>query len=270
MTNTIRIAILGASGRMGRALISALGDNSSFRLVAALGAPDDPALGEDAGIHAGSIELGILINSDMQAAVDACDVLVDFSSPDATVLAIESCALYGRPVVSGTTGLSAAQQAVVVEASRRIAICQAANYSIGINVCLKLVGQAAKALGSDYDVEIVEAHHRGKIDAPSGTALALGRSVALSSNRDLGANAVYSRQGLTGPRDRSSIGFATIRGGDVVGDHKVLFLGDGEQLEIGHRASNRVNFARGALRAAGWLIGGPPGLYDMQDVLDLR
>lgn len=271
MTHPTRIAILGATGRMGHALISTLNGDSSFQLVAALGAPDDPALGDDVGTHAGSPALGVRIGTDLQAAIDACDVLVDFSRPDATVLALELCAVSGKPVVTGTTGFSVGQQAVVVSASRQIAICQAANYSIGINVCLKLLDQAAKALGpDDYDVEIVEVHHRGKIDAPSGTALAMGRAVAEASDRDLEANAVYGRHGLTGARDRRAIGFASVRGGDVVGDHTVLFLGDGEQIKIGHRASSRLNFARGALRAARWLASSSPGLYNMQDVLDLR
>ena len=270
MTNPIRVAILGATGRMGHVLINALRSEPPLKLAAALAASDDPAIGQDAGSHAGSSELGIHIGTDLQAVLDACDVVVDFSRPDAAIQALELCAAFKKPIVTGTTGFSVSEQAAVVNASRRTAICQSANFSIGINVCLKLLVQATEALGSEYDVEIIEAHHRSKIDAPSGTALALGRAVAEASNRDLEADAVYSRHGLIGPRDWKSIGFSTIRGGDVVGDHTVLFLGDGERIEISHRASSRINFARGALRAAQWLVGRSPGLYDMQDVLGFR
>lgn len=269
MNEDLRIAILGASGRMGRALIEGILDTPGLTLSAALTRGDDPALGEDAATWAGRPALGVAIGTGFDAAIAGCDVLVDFSQPAATLEALESCLATGRAMVTGTTGFDAAQQARVTAAAGRIPICQAANYSIGVNVCLKLLDQAARALGPDYDVEIVEAHHRHKVDAPSGTALAMGRVVAAALDRDLDQVAVFGREGQTGARDRQAIGFATVRGGDVVGDHQVLFLGQGERVEIHHRASSRLNFARGALRAAGWLVRQPAGLYSMQDVLSL-
>lgn len=270
MGKTTDIAILGASGRMGRALIEGILDTPGLTLSAALTRDDDPALGEDAGSWVGRPALGVIINNDFASAIAGCDVLVDFSQPAATLAALKLCLAAERAMVIGTTGFDAAQQARVAEAANKIPLCQAANYSIGVNVCLKLLDQAARALGPDYDVEIVEAHHRHKVDAPSGTALAMGRVVATALDRDLDQVAVYGREGRIGARDRQTIGFATVRGGDVVGDHQVMFLGEGERVEISHRASSRLNFARGALRAAAWLAQRGAGAYDMRDVLDLK
>ena len=270
MNESTRIAIVGASGRMGLALISAIVDDPDLELAAAVTRADDPALGQDAGALAGRAALNVRVSTDFSAAVERCDIAIDFSRPEATLQTLRVAAASGRPVVIGTTGFDAAQQNAIDRAGEKIAVCQAANYSIGVNVCLKLLQQAARALGPAYDVEIIEAHHRHKVDAPSGTALAMGRAVADVLERDLDEVAVFGRQGHTGARDSHTIGFATVRGGDVVGDHTVLFLGDGERVEISHRATSRLNFARGALRAAAWLVGRAPGAYDMRDVLDLK
>lgn len=269
MTNPLRIAILGASGRMGRVLIEASLRDPALQLVAAVERPDSPAIGVDAGTLVGAPACGTLITDSLDAALAVAEVLVDFTAPAATVEALPRCAAAGRAVVIGTTGFTPAQKAVIDAAAATIPVCLAANYSIGVNVCLRLLELAAKALGPGYDVEIVEAHHRHKVDAPSGTALALGEAVAKALGRDLRANAVYGREGQTGARDPNTIGFATVRGGDVVGDHSVLFLGEGERVEIAHRATTRANFANGALRAAGWMSTQAPGLYSMRDVLGL-
>lgn len=269
MTNPLRIAILGASGRMGRALIEASLRDPALKLAAAVERPGSPAVGVDAGALVGAAACGTPVGDSLETALGAADVLVDFTAPAATIEALARCAASGRGLVIGTTGFTPEQKAAIEAAARRIPVCLAANYSIGVNVCLRLLELAAAALGPAYDVEIVEAHHRHKVDAPSGTALALGEAVAKALGRDLRANAVYGREGQTGARDPNTIGFATVRGGDVVGDHSVLFLGDGERVEIAHRATTRANFANGALRAAGWLAGRAPGLYSMRDVLGL-
>ncbi len=270
MTNPLRIAILGASGRMGRALIEAALWTPEMQLAAAVERAGSAALGMDAGAMVGVPPCMIAVTDDVAAAVARAEVLIDFTQPAATLEALAQCLEAGKALVIGTTGFTAEQKMLIASAAQRIPVCFAANYSIGINVCLRLLEVAAQALGPGYDVEIVEAHHRHKVDAPSGTALALGEAVARSLGRDLRANAVYGREGQTGARDPNTIGFATVRGGDVVGDHSVLFLGDGERVEISHRASNRANFANGALRAAGWLKRRAPGLYSMRDVLELN
>ena len=223
---------------------------------------DSPDLGEEIGV-------GVSLAHDLTAAVSFFDVVVDFSTPEATLSAIEICRQQRKGVVIGTTGFTPEQRQQIEAAAKEIPICQSANFSVGVNVVLKLLQQAAQVLGDEYDVEIIEAHHRAKVDSPSGTALRMGEVVARALGRDLRANAVYGREGNTGARDRKAIGFATVRGGDVIGDHTVLFLGEGERVEISHKASNRSNFALGALRAAQWLQDKPPGLYDMQDVLGL-
>lgn len=261
MTAPVRIAILGAAGRMGQALISSARDLPGLALAALIERPGAPAIGQ-------SVD-GVRIGADLAAVLDHFDVLIDFTRPASSLAALELCSAAGKPVVLGTTGFSPAEQAEVAAAARFIAVCQSANFSVGVNVLLRLLADAARALGPGYDVEIVEAHHRHKVDAPSGTALALGRAVATALGRDLEAVAVYGREGQTGARDSQTIGFATVRGGDVIGDHTVLFLGEGERLELSHRASSRGNFAGGALRAAAWLHGRPPGLYDMKAVLGL-
>ena len=270
MNNPTRVAVLGASGRMGQALVTGIAGDSALELVAALSRSDDPYLGDDAMSHAGCTGSGVAITADFPSATASCDVVIDFSSPEATLEMLELCVQSTTPLVIGTTGFSAAQCAMITNAARRIPICKAANFSIGVNVCLRLIGEAARALGSSYDIEIVEAHHRYKVDAPSGTALAMGGAVANALGWELDSVAVYGRGGQTGARAPRAIGFSAVRGGDVVGDHTVLFLGEGERVEITHRPNSRLNFARGALRAATWLIGRPARLYDMQDVLALK
>lgn len=269
MSEPTPVAILGAAGRMGRALVQAVAANPQLKLSAAIDRAGAPELGLDAGSLAGIAPTGVAVAADLAAGIAASAVLVDFTRPDGTIAALAECVKAGRPLVIGTTGFTPEQKALIAEAATKIPLCLAANYSIGVNVCLRLVELAAQALGSAYDVEIVEAHHKHKVDAPSGTALALGESAAKALGRDLRAVAVYGREGQTGARDSQTIGFATVRGGDVVGDHSVLFLGDGERVEIAHRATTRANFANGALRAAAWLVGKPAGLYSMRDVLGL-
>ncbi len=265
-----RVAVTGAAGRMGAALCAQLQQHPGLRLEAALERPMAPAVGRDVGELAGCGRLGVVVSDDPEAALGRVDVLVDFSSPQATVRNAELCAARGLPLVVGTTGLTASQRRKVEAIADRSALCIASNFSAGITLCLRLAEMAAAALGNDVDVEVIEAHHRHKVDAPSGTALSLGRAVAAGRGQDFEAAAVYTREGLTGPRPDGAIGFATIRGGDIVGDHTVLFAAHGERIEIAHRAGTRAAFARGALRAAQWLCEQPPGCYDMQDVLGLR
>ena len=265
-----RVAILGAAGRMGRALIQSLEAEPQAQLAAALDHAGSPELGRDASVLAGLAPSGIAIGADFGAALAAADVAIDFTRPEGTMAALRACEAAGKALVIGTTGLSEEQKAAIADTARRIPVCFSANYSVGVNVCLRLLRIAAQTLGEDYDVEIVEAHHRHKVDAPSGTALRMGEAVAEALGRNLREVAVYGREGHTGARDGRTIGFATVRGGDVVGDHTVMFLGEGERVEISHKASSRTNFARGALRAAVWLAERPAGLYDMQDVLGLK
>jgi 4-hydroxy-tetrahydrodipicolinate reductase len=270
MPSAIRIAVHGAAGRMGRTLIQAAACEAAVRLGAALERPGAVELGADAGTLAGLPPVGVVVSDDLHATLAQFDVLVDFTRPEATLAALDLCRAAGKAAVIGTTGFSGGQIAQIAAAAREIPVCLSANYSVGVNVCLKLLEIAAKSLGEGYDVEIVEAHHRHKVDAPSGTALRMGETVAAALGRPLDEVAVYGRQGHTGARKLHTIGFATVRGGDVVGDHTVLFLGEGERVEIAHKASSRSNFARGALRAAVWLYGRAPGLYDMGDVLGLN
>ena len=270
MTQPLSVAVLGASGRMGRALVDASLRNARLNLSAAVERAGSPSLGVDAGVMVGLAATGVPVSADLDAAIRQAAVVVDFTAPGATLAAIEACVAAGTPIVIGTTGFTPEQKARIAAAATRIPLCIAANYAIGVNVALKLVELAARTLGADYDVEIVEAHHRHKVDSPSGTALAFGEAAAAGLDRDLRSNAVYGREGQIGPRGKETIGFATVRGGDVVGDHTVLFLGDGERVEIAHRATNRANFANGALRAAEWLVGKPAGLYSMRDVLSLN
>jgi 4-hydroxy-tetrahydrodipicolinate reductase len=270
MPEPIRIAIAGAAGRMGRTLIAACADRPGLALAAAFEHPGSSALGADSGLLAGLPANGIAIGDDTALTAAPFDVLIDFTRPAATLAHARACADAGRALVIGTTGLDAAQKAELTALAQRVAVVFAPNMSVGVNLCLALLRQAAAVLGDDFDVEIIEAHHRHKVDAPSGTALRMGEVVADALGRDLADCAVYGRQGHTGERDRRTIGFATVRGGDIVGDHTVLFAGDGERVEITHKASSRLTFARGALRAAAWLANRPAGLYDMQDVLELR
>ncbi|MFP5306998.1 MAG: 4-hydroxy-tetrahydrodipicolinate reductase [Gammaproteobacteria bacterium] len=265
-----RIAVLGATGRMGRAVIEATMQSSqTVALGAAIERSGHADLGRDTGALIGLADSGVAVCDDAAACAPAYDVLVDFTRPEGTLAALAVCVAAGKGMVIGTTGFSAAQKAQIDAAARRIPICMAANFSVGVNLCLKLLEEAARVLDDGFDIEIVEAHHRHKVDAPSGTALAMGEAVARGAGRTLADVAVYAREGHTGPRPEKAIGFATLRGGDVVGDHTVMFLGDGERVEITHKASSRQNFARGAVRAAAWLHGKPPGLYSMRDVLGL-
>lgn len=264
-----RIGIIGAAGRMGRNLIQATLDHAETELAAAVDRPGGP-LGTDAGELVGAGRTGVQLTDDLSAALECADVLIDFTLPDATTANLEACRAAGRAIVIGTTGLSEDQKAAVDAAVREIPVVMAPNFSAGVNLTLKLIEMAARALGDDFDVEVIEAHHRHKVDAPSGTAVRIGEVLAEALGRDLNTCAVYGREGRTGERDRKTIGFETIRGGDIVGEHTVMFAGVGERIEITHRASSRMTFANGAVRAAMWLKGRPPGLYDMRDVLGLR
>lgn len=266
----LRVAVAGAGGRMGRTLIAACGADERLALAAATARAGAAAVGRDAGEVAGVGALGVVVVDALADVRDRFDVLVDFTTPEATLANLDVCREAGKRMVVGTTGFTAEQRAVLGEAARRIALVLAPNMSVGVNLCFKLVELAAGVLGDEVDIEIVEAHHRHKVDAPSGTAVRLGEIIAQALGRDLRTCAVYGREGRTGPRARTTIGFETIRAGDIVGEHTVLFAGEGERMELTHRASSRMTFARGALRAARWVAGREPGLYDMQDVLGLR
>jgi 4-hydroxy-tetrahydrodipicolinate reductase len=265
-----RIAISGAGGRMGRALVEACGEDPVAELVAAADREESRLLGTDVGELAGLGRVGVTLVGGVAALGDAFDVLIDFTTPESALRSVAHCVAHRRGLVIGTTGLDAAQKVAVAAAAESIPVVFAPNMSIGVNLTFKLAELAARVLGDSVDIEIVEAHHRHKVDAPSGTALRLGEVVATALGRDLASCAVYGREGHTGPRDRQTIGFETIRAGDIVGEHTVLFAASGERVEITHRASSRMTFARGAVRAANWLAGRERGLYDMQDVLDLR
>jgi len=267
--NVTRIAVTGAAGRMGKMLMEAVSLSADAELTAAVVLPEESLIGVDAGELAGLGANGVRVVGDVSEVMADFDVLIDFTAPVATLANAKLCAEHGKGLVVGTTGFSEEEEALLLSYQASIAICKAANFSTGVNVCLNLLNKAAQALGDDYDVEIYEAHHRHKVDAPSGTALAMGESVADGLGRDLKKVAVYGREGQTGARDKETIGFATVRGGDVVGDHTVMFMGEGERVEITHKASSRMSFARGAVRAATWLSDKKPGLFDMRDVLDL-
>lgn len=265
-----RIAVLGATGRMGQAVIQAVtGSTLPVVLGAAFERSGHDAIGRDAATLAGLAAGGVTVSDDLAARVADFDVLVDFTRPQGTLAALPVCADAGKAMIVGTTGFSDTEKWRINDAAQRVPICMAANFSVGVNLCLKLLEEAARVLAADSDIEIVEAHHRHKVDAPSGTALAMGEAVARGAGIDLGQHAVFAREGQTGARPKGAIGFATVRGGDVVGDHTVMFLGDGERVEITHKASSRQNFARGAVRAAHWLHGREAGLYSMREVLGL-
>ncbi len=264
-----RIAVSGAAGRMGRTVVQAVAEDDALRLGAAVDRPGISLIGADAGEVAGVGSLGVPIVDSLAAVVDAFDVLIDFTVPAATLQAVEVCRAAGRQAVIATTGIGAGGTAAIREAAADIAIVMAPNMSVGVNLVFRLTELAARVLGEDTDIEIIDLHHRHKIDAPSGTAVRLGEIVAETVGRDLDEVAVYGREGDTGARDRRTIGFETIRAGDVVGEHTVLFGGTGERVEITHRANSRMNFALGALRAVRFLEAKTSGLYDMQDVLGL-
>lgn len=267
MTHTIAIA--GASGRMGQMLIDAVRAADDCTLAGALDIAGSPSLGLDAGAFSGQAT-GVLITADVREGLKNSQALIDFTRPEGTLAHLQVCRELGVAAVIGTTGFSDEQKAEIAEIAKSIPIMMAPNMSVGVNVTLKLLEMAAKALATGYDIEIVEAHHRHKVDAPSGTALKMGEVIADALGRDLKECAVYERYGVTGERDPSSIGFATIRGGDIVGDHTVLFAGTGERIEISHKSSSRATYAQGSLRAVRFLAGRAPGLYDMFDVLNLK
>jgi len=264
-----RICVAGASGRMGRMLVEAVSRADDCRLSGALDLPGSPAIGLDPAAFIG-LSSGIAITSDLATGLSNTDALIDFTRPEGTLAHLQVCRQLGVNLVIGTTGFSDAQKAEIAAAAKDIAIVMAPNMSVGVNVTLKLLEMAAKALSTGYDIEIIEAHHRHKVDAPSGTALKMGEVIATALGRDLKDCAVYARQGVTGERDPSSIGFATIRGGDIVGDHTVLFAGTGERIEISHKSSSRVSYAQGSLRAVRFLQERKAGLFDMADVLNLK
>jgi 4-hydroxy-tetrahydrodipicolinate reductase len=266
---THKIAIAGASGRMGQMLIDAVRAAPDCSLTGALDMAGSPALGQDAGAYSGAPS-GVLICSDLRQGLQTSQVLIDFTRPEGTLEHLKVCRELGVAAVIGTTGFSDAQKAQIAVIAQDIAIMMAPNMSVGVNVTLKLLAMAAQALSTGYDIEIIEAHHRHKVDAPSGTALKMGEVIADALGRDLKTCAVYDRQGVTGERDPSSIGFATIRGGDIVGDHTVLFAGTGERIEISHKSSSRETYAQGSLRAARYLSQKKSGLFDMFDVLGLK
>ncbi|UHQ56621.1 4-hydroxy-tetrahydrodipicolinate reductase [Microbulbifer sp. YPW16] len=271
---TVKVAVTGFAGRMGRALAEALAQADNAELSAAIVRPGSSLVGSDAGEVAGLGRSGLPIVDSLGGA--QFDVLIDFSAPAATLENAAFCAGQGKPIAIGTTGFSEAEKATLLAHAQHIPLCLASNFSTGVNLCFNLLETAARVMGEEADIEIVEAHHRHKVDAPSGTALSMGEVIAETLGRDLQQVAVYGREGQTGARDRETIGFATVRGGDVVGEHSVMFLADGERIEIGHRASSRLSFARGAVRAALWLLGNEqkgdrvPGHYDMRDVLGLK
>ncbi len=265
----LNITIAGSSGRMGRALLEAVTQAPDMRLAAALERSGSPYLDKDAGELIGA-SCGIAVTDDFVAALSGSDVLIDFTRPEGTLAHLAACHAKSVKMVIGTTGFSAEQKEELKAAAKDIAIVFAPNMSIGVNVTFKLLEIAAKALNEGYDIEIIEAHHRHKVDAPSGTALHMGEVVAQTLGRSLAEVAVYGRQGVTGERTPATIGFATVRGGDIVGDHTVMFAGTGERIEISHKASSRATFAVGALRAARFLANKQNGLFDMQDVLGLR
>ncbi len=268
-TGAIPVAIAGASGRMGHMLVEAVRADSDFALAGALDVASSPSIGQDAGAYAGQTT-GVHITADLQEGLAQSQVLIDFTRPEGTMAHLQVCQALGVGMVIGTTGFTEAQKAQIADAARHIPIMMAPNMSVGVNVTLKLLEMAAKALATGYDIEIVEAHHRHKVDAPSGTALKMGEVIAGALGRDLKDCAVYAREGVTGERDPSSIGFATIRGGDIVGDHTVLFAGTGERIEISHKSSSRATYAQGSLRAVRFLATRKSGLYDMFDVLGLK
>jgi 4-hydroxy-tetrahydrodipicolinate reductase len=266
---TVRIALAGVSGRMGRALLETVAADADCSLSGALDRPGSPLVGQDAGAAWGAAS-GVKVTDQPAVALQGAQALIDFTRPEATFGYLEACAAAGVPLVIGTTGFDDAGKARIAAAAQRIPVVFAPNMSVGVNLLMKLAELAAQVLQDGYDIEIIEAHHRHKVDAPSGTALGLGQAVARALDRDLARCAVYGREGVTGERAPETIGFATVRGGDIVGDHTLLFAGIGERVELTHKASSRATFALGALRAAKWLQGRAPGLYDMRDVLNLK
>lgn len=270
MTNPVRIAVAGCNGRMGKVLVESVTHTEGVVLTAAIEHAGSSVLGVDAGELANVGRLGVTVSADLARVIDQVDVIIDFTRPEATLANIALARQHGKRLVIGTTGFDEAQKAEIHAAAADTAMVMASNYSVGVNLVFKLLEQAARVMGDYTDIEIVEAHHRFKVDAPSGTALSMGEVIADTLGRDLKQCAVYGREGITGERERNTIGFATVRAGDIVGEHTAMFVDIGERVEITHKASNRLTFANGAVRAAAWIAGQRPGLYDMQDVLDLK
>lgn len=264
----IKIAVIGAAGRMGGAIIRAISADDSVVLSCALEYAESPTIGKDAGnvANIGALEVPIVASPKGQAF----DIMIDFSTPASTLLNIEHCHSEGRAIIIGTTGMNDAVMAKMRQAAQQIPVMFSANYSVGVNVTAKLLKMAAAVIGDDTDIEIIEAHHKHKVDAPSGTALLLGNAIADEMGKNLSQDGVFVREGIIGERKQGSIGFSTIRGGDIAGEHTVMFIGESERIEITHRATDRKIFANGAIRAAKWLSGRPAGLYDMNDVLGLK
>ena len=265
----LKVVIAGCSGRMGHALLEGVFADAELALHGALDRADSPQIGRDAGEQFGK-KSGVLISHDVDAALKGADVLVDFTRPEPSLVYLAACQKVGVNMVIGTTGFTSEQKAVISNAAKDISVVFAPNMSVGVTLLINLVQAAAKVLNEGYDIEVIEAHHRHKVDAPSGTALRLGEAAASALGRNLGECAIYGREGVTGERDPNTIGFATVRGGDVVGDHTVLFAGIGERVELTHKASSRATFALGALRAGKFMQGKKSGLFDMQDVLSLK
>lgn len=265
----MKIAVVGAGGRMGRMLIEAILKDGEVTLVSAIDQAGTPAIGKQAGELVGS-SCGVVLSSDVEAGIAQADCLIDFTRPAGTLEHLAICRRHKVAIVIGTTGFDEAGKAAIAAAAREVPVVFSPNMSVGVNVVFKLLDTASRILNEGYDIEIVEAHHRHKVDAPSGTALGMGEVVARALGRDLEECAVYGREGVTGERDPSTIGFATVRGGDIVGDHTVMYCGTGERVEISHKAASRVPYALGAVRAARFLAGKSSGLFDMQDVLGLR
>ncbi|WP_313107533.1 4-hydroxy-tetrahydrodipicolinate reductase [Atlantibacter sp.] len=266
----VRVAIAGAGGRMGRQLIQAALQMEGVVVGAALEREGSSLLGSDAGELAGAGKIGVQVQSSLEAVADDFDVFIDFTRPEGTLHHLDFCRRHHKGMVIGTTGFDEAGKQAIREASAQIGIVFAANFSVGVNVMLKLLEKAAKVMGGYTDIEIIEAHHRHKVDAPSGTALAMGEAIAGALNKDLKDCAVYSREGHTGERVPGSIGFATVRAGDIIGEHTAMFADIGERVEITHKASSRMTFANGAVRSALWVNARENGLFDMRDVLDLN
>ncbi|WP_294614837.1 4-hydroxy-tetrahydrodipicolinate reductase [uncultured Gilliamella sp.] len=269
-TDLIRIAIAGAGGKMGQQLIQSVSQIEGVTLGAAFERQGSSLIGSDAGELAGVGNCGIIVTDNLEQAKDQFDVLIDFTRPEGTLNHLEFCVQHNKMMIIGTTGFDDAGKKAITEAAKKIAIVFAANFSVGVNLVLKLLEKATTIMGDYADIEIIEAHHRHKVDAPSGTALAMGESIAKTLNCDLKDRAIYCREGHTGERPKGAIGFATIRAGDIVGEHTAIFADIGERVEISHKASSRMTFANGAVRAALWLVKQPIGLYDMRDVLNLN
>ncbi|QBQ64614.1 4-hydroxy-tetrahydrodipicolinate reductase [Actinobacillus indolicus] len=267
---TLKIGIVGAGGRMGRQLIQAVNNADGVELGAAFERKGSSLVGADAGELAGIGHLGVTVTDDLASQANHFDLLIDFTRPEGTLEHIAFCVAHNKKMVIGTTGFDDAGKQAIKSASEKISIVFASNYSVGVNLVFKLLEKAAKVMGDYCDIEVIEAHHRHKVDAPSGTALSMGEHIAKTLGRDLKTHGVFAREGITGERKRDEIGFATIRAGDVVGEHSVWFADEGERVEIAHKASSRMTFANGAVRAAKWLQTKQSGLFDMTDVLDLN